>query len=226
MLFGGFILLNVINICTIPFRAGNKHAPPTTVSGIQGVLTSPPIDPFKVAENGLDHIHAMANSNHKSVVVSILPPMKYELRSTIIDDGESSFDGEYDHLLDAMGGRVIEGVLKSLEDPVLSKWIIVALTISLALNGYLFNAARWSVKDPRSVHFGAGENTIVHERPSVPLLREDPPPLDTAQLLQMVMQTRPSVPWLKRTMMKSERRLTVSECSRKGGLPSLAIESS
>ena len=183
LLFGGFILLNVINICTIPFRAGNKHAPPTTVSGIQGVLTSPPIDPFKVAENGLDHIHAMANANHKSVVVSILPPIKYELRSTVSDEHDPAFDREYDHLLDTMGGRVIEGVLKSLEDPILSKWIIVALTISLALNGYLFNAARWSVKDPRSVQFGSDENAVAHERPPVPPIREHVPPLDTAPAL-------------------------------------------
>ncbi len=40
------------------------------------------------------------------------------------------------------------GVLKSLEDPVLSKWIVVALAMSVALNGYLFNAARWGIKDP------------------------------------------------------------------------------
>ena len=41
----------------------------------------------------------------------------------------------------------MEGILKSFEDPVLSKWIIIALVLSLVLNGYLFNAARWSIKD-------------------------------------------------------------------------------
>ncbi|KAG9527422.1 3-hydroxy-3-methylglutaryl-CoA reductase 2, partial [Aureobasidium melanogenum] len=43
---------------------------------------------------------------------------------------------------------------KSFEDPVLSKWIIIALAMSLVLNGYLFNAARWSIKEP-----GHGEST-------------------------------------------------------------------
>jgi hydroxymethylglutaryl-CoA reductase (NADPH) len=38
--------------------------------------------------------------------------------------------------------------LKSLEDPILSKWIIFALVMSIILNGYLFNAARWSIKEP------------------------------------------------------------------------------
>ena len=159
LLFGGFILLNIINICTIPFRTGNKKAPLPTVSGIQGVLTSPPIDPFKVAENGLDYIHTIAEKSRKSTVVTILPPIKYELRSSAaIERSDSFFDSEYDHLLDSVGGRVIDGVLKSLEDPILSKWIIAALMISLALNGYLFNAARWTIKDPRMINFGTDES--------------------------------------------------------------------
>ncbi|KAA8575816.1 hypothetical protein EYC84_004907 [Monilinia fructicola] len=48
-----------------------------------------------------------------------------------------------------MGGRVVDNLLKSFEDPVLSKWIVVALTLSVMLNGYLFNAAKWSIgKEP------------------------------------------------------------------------------
>ena len=161
LLFGGFILLNVINICTIPFRAGNKNAVSPTVSGIQGVLTSPPIDPFKVAENGLDYLHAEAKREHQATVVTVLPPIKYELRSsTTVDEGDSLFEGDYDHILNAMGGRVIGGVLKSLEDPVLSKWIVVALTMSLALNGYLFNAARWSIKDAKLPHEGQDQPAV------------------------------------------------------------------
>ena len=150
LLFGGFILVNAINILTIPFRAGNKTAVSPTVSGIPGVLNSPPIDPFKVAENGLDYLHSEAEQKGQATVVTVLPPIKYELRTPIIpQDPEAFFDGDYDHILDAMGGKVIESVLKSLEDPTLGKWIVVALTMSLALNGYLFNAARWSIKDPK-----------------------------------------------------------------------------
>jgi hydroxymethylglutaryl-CoA reductase (NADPH) len=154
LMMGGFILINLINLCTIPFRAGNKNATPQAVSGISSVITSPPIDPFKVAENGLDHIYSQAKKKQRTTLVTILPPIKYELHipTSQLYDGDTSsmFDSEYaDQLMDVMGGRVIEGVLKSLEDPVLSKWIIVALSMSLVLNGYLFNAARWSVKDVR-----------------------------------------------------------------------------
>lgn len=153
LMMGGFILINVVNLCTIPFRAGNKNAAPPIVSGISGVVTSPPIDPFKVADNGLEFIHTSCKQSLRTTVVTILPPIKYGLFSSTAqfyaedpDAYGSLFDVDYtDQLFDVVGGRVIEGVLKSLEDPVLSKWIIVALTMSIILNGYLFNAARWSV---------------------------------------------------------------------------------
>ena len=151
LLFGGFILVNIVNILTIPFRAGNNNVVSPTVSGIQGVLNSPPIDPSKVAQNGLDYLHSTAQSEDRATVVTVLPPIKYEFRApAIAEETESIFDGDFDYLIDSMGGRVIDGVLKSLEDPVLSKWVIVALTLSLVLNGYLFNAARWSIKEPKA----------------------------------------------------------------------------
>lgn len=155
----GFILLNAINLCTIPFRAKGGNAAPPTVSGIPNVLTPPPMDPFKVAQNGLCHIRSIAKERQITTLVTVLPPIKYELDQTFADDdfsepSNSILDADYaDQLLDVVvGGKVLEGILKSLEDPVLSKWIIVALTMSLVLNGYLFNAARWSIKEPRSGH--------------------------------------------------------------------------
>ena len=162
LMVGGFVLINVLNLCTVPFRAGNKNAAPPTVSGLSSVLTSPPMDPFKVAENGLNSIYNNARENARFTIVTILPPIKYELQTPFThlskEENGSIFDVEYtDQLLDAVGGRVIEGVLKSLEDPVLSKWIIVALTLSLVLNGYLFNAARWSIKDVRHPQEASGE---------------------------------------------------------------------
>ena len=162
LMVGGFVLINVLNLCTVPFRTGNKNAAPPTVSGLSSVLTSPPMDPFKVAENGLDSIYNIAREKARFTIVTILPPIKYELQTPFTqlqkEEGGSIFDVEYtDQLLDVVGGRVIEGVLKSLEDPVLSKWIIVALTLSLVLNGYLFNAARWSIKDVRHPQEAPGE---------------------------------------------------------------------
>lgn len=151
----GFVLLNLLNLCTIPFRANNKLATASAVTGISRVSTPLPLDPFKVAQSGLDDIYHGAKADHAATVVTVLPLIKYDFKpwhpaSDFEDIGASLFDFDYpDHILDSMlGGRVIEGVLKSFSDPVLGKWIVVALTISLALNGYLFNAARWTIKEP------------------------------------------------------------------------------
>ena len=151
----GFIFLNVLNLATIPFRSSSSHVAPPTVSGLLSVLNPPPLDPFKVAQEGLNHLRVHARAQGQALHVVVLPPIKYAGEGGIItpdmhDLGGSFFDT--DQLFDVMiGGRVIEGVLKSLEDPFLSKWIIVTLMLSLVLNGYLFNAARWSIKDTRSI---------------------------------------------------------------------------
>ena len=155
LMVGGFLLINALNLCTIPFRAGSKSELATSVSGLSNVLTPPSMDPFKVAQNGLDFIYKAAREKESQVIVTVLPPIKFDLTSKSDLDGEdlsgSIFDGEYtDQFLNyVVGGRVVEGVLKSLDDPVVSKWIIAALTVSIVLNGYLFNAARWSIKEPR-----------------------------------------------------------------------------
>lgn len=150
----GFVLINVFNLCTIPFR--NDRSLKNSKVSVSHVLAPTPIDPFKVAENGLDSIYVFAKSKKMEIFVTVLPPIKYELEYPSVhyseaEDESGLFDIEYtDQFLNAVGGRVIEGVLKSLEDPVLSKWILIALTMSLILNWFLFNAARWSIKEPHT----------------------------------------------------------------------------
>ena len=156
IMVGGFLLINAVNLGTMPFRARNMKAAPTSVPGLSNVLTSPSMDPFKVAQNGLDLLYTEAMEHNRSIAVTVLPPVKYDIQLSQADiDGEdfsgSMSDGDFtDYFLDyVVGGKVVGGVLSSLEDPVVSKWIIVTLTVSLVLNGYLFNAARWSIKEPR-----------------------------------------------------------------------------
>ncbi|KAK2069169.1 hypothetical protein P8C59_003773 [Phyllachora maydis] len=154
---GGFVLINVANLCTIPFRTTNSLSNMSTwAQGVGGgVVTSPPVDPFKVAANGLDVLLDVARDNGQPTVVTVLTPIKYELEFPSIHydlpqpktgphEEETYGDlGEY-----GVGARMVGSILKSMEDPILSKWIVVALALSVALNGYLFNAARWGIKDP------------------------------------------------------------------------------
>ena len=156
IMVGGFLLINAVNLGTMPFRARNMKAAPTSVPGLSNVLTSPSMDPFKVAQNGLDLLYTEAMENNRSIAVTVLPPIKYDIQLSQADMDDEDFSGSMsdgdltDYFLDyVVGGRVVGGVLSSLEDPVVSKWIIVTLTVSLVLNGYLFNAARWSIKEPR-----------------------------------------------------------------------------
>ncbi|KAH8682137.1 3-hydroxy-3-methylglutaryl-coenzyme A reductase [Xylariales sp. PMI_506] len=148
----GFFAINIVNICTIPFRTpGSFSTLSSWAGGLGGVVTSPPIDPVKVASNGLDELLYLARGHGRTTVVTVLTPIKYELEFPSIHyaippakgDGSLSDDG-YAQL----GGYVVGSLLTSLEDPILSKWIVVALAMSVVLNGYLFNAARWSIKDP------------------------------------------------------------------------------
>ncbi|OAA62900.1 hmg-reductase [Niveomyces insectorum RCEF 264] len=164
LMVSGFVVINVLNLCTLPFRSADNTLPSTLSSmtgGLGGVVASPPVDPFKVAANGLDTILTLAKEQNREVVVTVLTPIKYELeypsvhyalsplRSSSSDsqllDNET---GVADFGYGGVGGRMMDSILKSLEDPVLSKWIIVALALSVALNGYLFNVARWGIKDP------------------------------------------------------------------------------
>ncbi|KAI2618938.1 3-hydroxy-3-methylglutaryl-CoA reductase [Hypomontagnella submonticulosa] len=154
----GFIAVNVVNICTIPFRTSEISSISSWAGGLGGVVSSPPLDPFKVASNGLDEILFTAKSHAKPTVVTVLTPIKYELEFPSIHyaepplttgEGQEEKDGSYAQLHGyGVGGRMVGSLLTSLEDPILSKWIVVALAMSVALNGYLFNVARWGIRDP------------------------------------------------------------------------------
>ncbi|KAK3382563.1 hydroxymethylglutaryl-coenzyme A reductase-domain-containing protein [Lasiosphaeria ovina] len=155
LMVSGFFLINALNLCTIPFRSANSISSISSwARGLGGVVAPPPVDPFKVASNGLEIILEAARSEGRDTVVTVLTPIRYELEFPSVHydlpqlkDAEERFGnlGGY-----GMGGRMVGGILKSLEDPILSKWIVVALALSVALNGYLFNAARWGIKDPNA----------------------------------------------------------------------------
>src|SRR5215469_4546693 len=165
----GFVVINVLNFCTIPFR--NSASP--VMSGLSSVVTQPPMDPFKVAGSGLDSILTSARKQQHSILVTVLTPIKYELEYPSIHyaikpDSSNLLEGDHE-FLEGMGGRMVEGVLKSFEDPVLSKWIVVALVISLAFNGYLFNAARWTIKEPAHPDQPPRENEVM-DQPMPPVM--------------------------------------------------------
>ncbi|KAF7539693.1 hypothetical protein G7054_g1976 [Neopestalotiopsis clavispora] len=153
-MIAGFFAINIVNLCTIPFRTpGTVSTISSWAGGLGGVVTAPPVDPFKVASNGLDEVLFLARGHGQTTVVTVLTPIKYELEFPSIHyavpSKDSQGDDDFSQLVGyTVGGRMVGGLLESLEDPILSKWIVIALAMSVALNGYLFNVARSGIKDP------------------------------------------------------------------------------
>jgi hydroxymethylglutaryl-CoA reductase (NADPH) len=143
LMVAGFVLVNVLNLAT--FRFGMSRV---KVSHISGVGATPPLDPFKVAGSGLDAIYEQAKSTATSTIVTILMPIKYELEYPSIHYAEPSTGNDNSQSGGSSSTYFVDGILKSMEDPFLGKWIIAALVMSVVLNGYLFNAARWTIKEP------------------------------------------------------------------------------
>ncbi|EAW11389.1 HMG-CoA reductase [Aspergillus clavatus NRRL 1] len=220
LMVGGFVLINVVNLSAIPFRNSTQSVGLPILSRVSNVFAPTPIDPFKVAENGLDSVYVSAKSQMMETVVTVVPPIKYKLEYPSVHyaaPGEQrTFDIEYaDQFLDAFGGRVIESLLKSIEDPIISKWIIAALTLSIILNGYLFNAARWSIKEPETAPTAPQEAVIEpkKEYPKIDLNPDAPKrsPEECEELLKA-----------KRAAYMTDEELI--ELSLRGKIPGYALE--
>lgn len=252
LMVSGFILVNLINIVTILFRNGASFSNiRSLVGGLSGVVTTPPIDPFKVASNGLDAILEIAKAKRSAVLVSIVTPIKYELEYPSVHYALSSATAPSEGQLFGVGGRVVGGLLSSLEDPVLSKWIVAALALSVGLNGYLFNVARWTIKDPNTPDHQIDRNELAraqrfNETPTVnlPLGEYVPPtpqqtqpatPAITDDESDTEAKAKPKVEVENRSMavlekMLAEKRITemtdeeVVELSMRGKIPGYALE--
>lgn len=147
LMVAGFVAVNLANICRIPFMDSSS-------SGLlANVGQTTPMDIWSVAGKPLEALAKMK----VPTTLTVLQPIEYQLGDwTAFPSAAPSsvlsgdIYGDYSDTLfvDGVGSKVVDSILKSIEDPILSKWIIVALIISLFLNGYLFNAARWTLKEP------------------------------------------------------------------------------
>ncbi|KAL0941430.1 3-hydroxy-3-methylglutaryl-coenzyme A reductase [Colletotrichum truncatum] len=112
------------------------------------VITNPSVDPFKVAPHGLESLLLSARISGQGLAVNVLRPIRYELTEALGSNTNNQAgvvsSGFAFH---AAGRSVADSLLSSLEDPVLHKWIMGALSLSVAFNIYLYNAARWGIKN-------------------------------------------------------------------------------
>ncbi|KAF1978905.1 3-hydroxy-3-methylglutaryl-coenzyme A reductase [Bimuria novae-zelandiae CBS 107.79] len=178
VMVAGFFLVNILNLATLRFGLAPK------ASHLSNVYATPPLDPFKVAGSGLDAIVDQAKKASVSTIVTILMPIKYELEYPSIHYAEPSLSDDGMTFSNNISTHFVDGVLKSMEDPFLSKWIIVALFLSVVMNGYLFNAARWTIKEPHKPL----------EPPTAAEIQDGTPPTPAPGIPHLHMPTPPITP--------------------------------
>ena len=125
------MLVNLLNLYTLPFRPRSAY-----------VNT-----PFHLAEEPSEATLNLITSNIsaaypaiRTINLSVLPPLF--LRSSL---------AETDGIL-GKSGRVVDGFLKGwtrrVGDPVISKWIVIILCVSMGLNAWLLSEARRGALQP------------------------------------------------------------------------------
>ncbi|CRL19611.1 Hydroxymethylglutaryl-CoA reductase, class I, metazoan [Penicillium camemberti] len=158
----GFFAVNIVNLCSIPLQpssGGSLYSMSGWNRRLHGMAMNPPLEPFKVAGDGLDELVFQARGREQATVVTVLAPINYKLGHSFVprpypypgnqEPTQNSWSDIPSQLPEhGVGERMVGGLLTSLEDPVLSKWMFVALALSVALNSYLFKAARLGIKDP------------------------------------------------------------------------------
>ncbi|KAA8910112.1 putative 3-hydroxy-3-methylglutaryl CoA reductase [Sphaerosporella brunnea] len=158
----GFFLVNLINLFTLPYRDATSTTVLTT--GADSMVSE--MNVFQAAGKQLEQLLA----SREALTVTVLQPIVYQLQhasifpSSVLDAAQGYHpNSAYENaelFTEGPGSKMVDSILRSLNDPVLGKWIIASLIISLAFNGYLFNAARYSLKEPTE----RSEKTQVVER--------------------------------------------------------------
>lgn len=152
IMVSGFLLINAYNLYTVQVRGSKSIFDFSSWTSTQSVTPGSVADTLGGATcTALKAIRSEAKLNSRETVVTILPSICIE---AVFDHGEALQKGGAatsplgDVVGDHISSQVVGGLLKSLEDPILSKWVIAALALSIALNGYLFNAATAGIQEP------------------------------------------------------------------------------
>lgn len=128
-----FILGNFLNISPLAFTSFGADSAASVVT----VLPNNPLN-FAALLN-------MLTGQGDSSSVTVLAPVKYTSKS----------------LASSLLVQFLENWTKTVGDPILSKWIVVILILSIVLNAYLFNAARGSTSQSVSATPSVIEKEVV-----------------------------------------------------------------
>ncbi|KAL1918373.1 uncharacterized protein VTP21DRAFT_3033 [Calcarisporiella thermophila] len=119
----GFVVMHILNICT---TLTNKQDEPTSAS------SNPPRAQVDVTDGIIAPVVSMLIQNHQQSDLANLP-LVVEVASPFLLHTTAST---------LAVGKLVELVSYYLQDPLISKWISIALSASLFLNCYLFHLAK------------------------------------------------------------------------------------
>lgn len=124
----GFVAMQLFKVCTT-FQGSSGPQVSISEPGVSNVLQQ------------LLNQHRASNVGHLPLLVEVFPPLPFHVASTV----SSSFVPEsvrkpLDYLLETYAVYI--------QHPVISKWITLALFVSLFLNTYLFKVAKQPTKAP------------------------------------------------------------------------------
>ncbi|RDB27504.1 3-hydroxy-3-methylglutaryl-coenzyme A reductase [Hypsizygus marmoreus] len=148
LLIASFLTLHILNLCT-PLAGSPKHHHQGIVHPGTLSMTSSHVDVARkvdIREGGVKHVLAQlanAEEDEHELVVKVSPPAYIQVLpprellvvhpSHLLGPSSDSHKASNSHQLD----RFMSSWTRLVGDPILSKWIVVVLAISISLNGYL-----------------------------------------------------------------------------------------
>ena len=127
--------MNLLNLCTLPFRPRQNV---TSWANPFNLTEQPSEATLNLIANNISASHPFV----RTVTLSILPPVFFRSVSLSLEGQGFLERGER-----AVGG-FLEAWTTHVGDPVISKWIVVTLCVSMGLNAWLLNAARRGAMQP------------------------------------------------------------------------------
>ncbi|QSL64282.1 hypothetical protein MERGE_000438 [Pneumocystis wakefieldiae] len=121
-----FFLINFLNLCTFPFQTVN-HLKSSSYKEFK-IIRINPLEIYEILDL-LNKLVQDIDPSIQKVSLNVLPV--YTLKAI-----NKPFSA--DAILECL-----ELWAKSISDPIMNKWIMIILILSIIFNAYLFNVARW-----------------------------------------------------------------------------------
>jgi hydroxymethylglutaryl-CoA reductase (NADPH) len=122
------VLLNLLNLCTLPFRPRQSSDSWTNPFDLAA-------QPSQAALSLISDNISLRYPAVRTIFLSVIPPQIFQSVSV-----PSATEGLFERSGLIVGG-FLEGWTNRVGDPVMSKWIVIVLCVSMGLNAWLLNAA-------------------------------------------------------------------------------------